>query len=266
MSTSLRHRLRGPAVACLAASCALLLAACGSEQKETTTTSARIAPAQTTATTGPTATGSASASPSGSASPRLTDDQAERQRLVPATKITWDKAVQTAVAAVPQGKLVETELAWAPPNATASGSARPSGSATASASPSVSAGATASASPSESAGARTPAWHTSVATADGTLHDVWVDGVSGKVISDEPDADQDAQDKQELADRLKRTTVTPEQAVQTATQDNKGTVTAVELDDDSWSVDVVDTSSWDKTTYEVSTTERRILRQEVDRD
>ncbi|AVH93987.1 lipoprotein [Streptomyces cinereoruber] len=260
MSTSLRHRLRGPAVACLAASCALLLAACGSEQKETTTTSARIAPAQTTATGGPTATGSASASPSGSASPRLTDDQAERQRLVPATKVTWDKAVQTAVATVPQGKLVETELAWAPPNATASGSA------TASASPSVSPGASASASPSEGAGARTPAWHTSVATADGTLHDVWVDGVSGKVISDRPDADQDAEDKQELADRLKRTTVTPEQAVQTATQDDKGTVTAVELDDDAWSVDVVDTSSWDKTTYEVSTTERRVLRQEVDRD
>ncbi|PVC76371.1 PepSY domain-containing protein [Streptomyces sp. CS081A] len=250
MSTSLRHRLRGPAVACLAASCALLLAACGSEQKEATTTSARIAPAQTTATGGPTATGSASASPSGSASPRLTDDQAERQRLVPATKVTWDKAVQTAVATVPQGKLVETELAWAPPNATASGSAT----------------ASASASPSEGAGARTPAWHTSVATADGTLHGVWVDGVSGKVISDRPDADQDAEDKQELADRLKRTTVTPEQAVQTATQDDKGTVTAVELDDDAWSVDVVDTSSWDKTTYEVSTTERRVLRQEVDRD
>ncbi len=172
------------------------------------------------------------------------------------------------MATVPQGKLVETELAWAPPNATASGSARPSGSASAgaSASASASAGASASASPSASAGARTPAWHTSVAASDGTLHDVWVDGVSGKVISDKPDADQDAEDKQELADRLKRTTVTPEQAVQTATQDDKGTVTAVELDDDSWSVDVVDTSNWDKTTYEVSTTERRVLRKEVDRD
>ncbi|MFF4871811.1 PepSY domain-containing protein [Streptomyces sp. SID5770] len=264
MSTSLRHRLRGPAVACLAASCALLLAACGSEQKETTTTSARIAPAQTESTASPSGSPSASpsASPSVSASPRLTDDQAERQRLVPATKVTWDKATQTAVAAVPQGKLVETELTWAPPNATASGSAT----ATATASPSVSADASASASPSAGAGGRTPAWHTSVATSDGTLHDVWVDGVSGKVISDKPDADQDAEDKQELADRLKRATVTPEQAVQTATQDNKGTVTAVELDDDAWSVDVVDTGNWDKTTYEVSTTERRVLRQEVDRD
>ncbi|WP_432115277.1 PepSY domain-containing protein [Streptomyces sp. S1] len=260
MSTSLRHRLRGPAVACLAASCALLLAACGSEQKETTTTSARIAPAQTEGTAYP--SGSPSASPSGSASPRLTDDQAERQRLVPATKVTWDKATEAAVAAVPQGKLVETELTWAPPNATASGSAT----ASASASPSVSADASAGASPSAGTGERTPAWHTSVATADGTLHDVWVDGVSGKVISDKPDADQDAEDKQELADRLKRATVTPEQAVQTATQDNKGTVTAVELDDDAWSVDVVDTGNWDKTTYEVSTTERRVLRQEVDRD
>ncbi|MFC8587994.1 PepSY domain-containing protein [Streptomyces sp. NPDC057217] len=260
MSTSLRHRLRGPAVACLAASCALLLAACGSEQKETTTTSGRIAPAQTEGTAYP--SGSPSASPSGSASPRLTDDQAERQRLVPATKVTWDKATEAAVAAVPQGKLVETELTWAPPNATASGSAT----ASASASPSVSADASAGASPSAGTGERTPAWHTSVATADGTLHDVWVDGVSGKVISDKPDADQDAEDKQELADRLKRATVTPEQAVQTATQDNKGTVTAVELDDDAWSVDVVDTGNWDKTTYEVSTTERRVLRQEVDRD
>ncbi|MFJ3816923.1 peptidase M4 [Streptomyces sp. NPDC090056] len=264
MSTSLRHRLRGPAVACLAASCALLLAACGSEQKETTTTSARVAPAQTTGTAEPSAPTSAPASPSGSASPRLTDDQAERERLVPATKVTWDKATQTAVATVPQGKLVETELTWAPPNATASGSPRPSGSAYAS--PSVSADASASASPSASPGARTPAWHASVAASDGTLHDVWVDGVSGKVISDKPDADQDAEDKQELADRLKRTTVTPEQAVQTATQDDKGTVTAVELDDDAWSVDVVNTSNWDKTTYDVSTTEQRVLRKEVDRD
>ncbi|MFJ3581780.1 PepSY domain-containing protein [Streptomyces sp. NPDC090127] len=244
MSISLRHRLRGPAAVCLAASCALLLAACGSDQKETTSTSARIAPAQTTA--------SASASPTASASPRLTDDQAERERLVPATKVTWDKATQTAVATVPQGKLVEAELTWAPPGAGASASA--------------SATASGSASPAQSPGQQTPAWRTSVAAQDGTLHDVWVDGVSGKVISDKPDADQDSEDKTELTDRLKRATVTPQQAVQTATQDNKGTVTAVELDDDSWSVDVVDTSSWDKTTYQVSSTEPRIIAQEVDRD
>ncbi|PRH78313.1 hypothetical protein C6N75_15605 [Streptomyces solincola] len=234
-------RRRGLVAAGLAVSSALLVTSCGAEQERVTA----AAPAQPT--------GTVSASPSGSASPRLTDDQAQRQQLVPAAKVTWDKAATTALGEVPQSKLVEMELTWAPPGASASPDA--------SASPSP-----ASPSPSGSAGAQTPVWDNTVAAADGTVTRVWVDAVSGQVIRSEPEPDQDAEDKSELAARLKAATVTPQQAVKTAQGRAKGTVTAAELDDETWKVDIVDTGNWDKTTVGVSATDNKVVSEDVDRD
>ncbi|MEU6483134.1 PepSY domain-containing protein [Streptomyces sp. NPDC046887] len=242
-------RLRGLAAACLALSSALLFTACGTEQERVTA----AAPAQPTGTT------TGSASPSGSASPQLTDDQAEREQLVPAAKVTWDKAAQTALGEVPQSKLAAMELTWAPPGSEASAS--PSGQASGSASPSP-----ASPSPSGSPGTRTPVWDNTVATADGTATHVWVDAVSGKVLRTEPEADQDADEKSEWAAALKAATVTPQQAVQTAQSRAKGTVTAAELEDNVWQVDIVDTGNWDKTTVGVSATDRKVVSEDVDTD
>ncbi|MEU6059972.1 PepSY domain-containing protein [Streptomyces sp. NPDC047097] len=245
-------RLRGLAAACLVVSSALLVSACGTEQERVTA----AAPAQPTGTT--------SASPSGSASPRLTDDQAERQKLVPAAKVTWDKAAQAAVGEVQQSKLAEMELTWAPSGAEASAS--PSGQASGSASPSPASPSPAGPSPSGSPGAQTPVWENTVVTQDGTAHKVWVDAVSGQVIRSEQDPDQDADDKSEWAARLKAATVTPQQAVQAAQGRAKGTVTAAELDDNVWKVDIVDTGNWDKTTVGVSATDRKVVSEDVDKD
>ncbi|MBL1104298.1 PepSY domain-containing protein [Streptomyces sp. 5-8] len=51
----------------------------------------------------------------------------------------------------------------------------------------------------------------------------------------------------------------------------KGTVTAVELEDSdggtpTWSVDVVTTDDWNKTTFDIDATDGKILREHVDRD
>ncbi|GAA2480925.1 PepSY domain-containing protein [Streptomyces gobitricini] len=177
-------------------------------------------------------------SPTGTASPRrLTEDQAERQALLKAAKVPWDKAAGTAVAGVREGKLAEIELKWA---RSAVGSPSP--------------------------GPRTPEWDTAVAAQDGTVHTVRVDAVSGKVTESRVEPGQDPDDKRELADRLGAATVTPQRAVKAATDRKKGTVTAVRLDDTVWSVDVVTTNDWYKTTYDVDARTGEIVREHVDRD
>ncbi|WP_251096261.1 PepSY domain-containing protein [Streptomyces sp. Caat 7-52] len=85
------------------------------------------------------------------------------------------------------------------------------------------------------------------------------------------ESDQDTDDKSELADWLKKATVTARQAAQTATDKTRGTVTAVELEDSdggtpTWSVDVVTTDDWNKTTFDIDATDGKILREHVDRD
>ncbi|MFF8830272.1 PepSY domain-containing protein [Streptomyces sp. NPDC015131] len=215
--------LAAAAALCAALAAAPLLTACG-DQGETRPAAAPPSPA---------------GSPTGSPSPGgRTQDQAERQALLQATKVPWDKAAGTAVAAVPQGRLADIELKWA--RATTG-------------------------SPSPSPGPRTPEWEATVGAQDGTAHSVRVDAVTGKVTESRTDPGQDAEDKQEMAGLLKGATVTPQQAVKTATDRTKGTVTAVQLDDTAWSVDIV-TGDWNKTTYDIDAKSGSIVREHVDRD
>lgn len=116
-----------------------------------------------------------------------------------------------------------------------------------------------------------PRWDTQVATSDGTVRSVRVDAVSGKADQPRTESDEDGDDRRELAGWLKRATVTAQQAARTATDKKKGTVTSVELDDSDdgklmWSVDVVTTKDWNKTTFDVGATNRKILREHVDTD
>ncbi|MFK4069799.1 PepSY domain-containing protein [Streptomyces sp. NPDC029674] len=174
------------------------------------------------------------ASPSASADGgTLTDDQSERKALVPKAKVGYEDALKSAVAAVDKSKPVSIELKGTPD---------------------------------------APHWDAEVATDDGSAHSVRVDAVTGKADKPKADADQEADDKQELADWLKKATVTPQQAAETATGKKKGTVTSVELDDSDkgrtvlWSVDVVTPEDWNKTTFDVDATNRKILREHVDKD
>ncbi|MFI8949884.1 PepSY domain-containing protein [Streptomyces sp. NPDC053750] len=236
------------AVICALGGSALLMTGCTNAD---TTRSSVAEAAQTTPpadTASPTNTTTTSPSPSET----LTDDQAEREALVPKAKVTWDKAADTAVKEVPEGKLVELELKPTSAEATSS---------TGSPSPSMP-------NPAPSQGA--PEWEAKVAAPDGTMHRIDVDAVSGKVFRTQAE-DQDADDKQEAADMLKKATQTPEQAVKVATDKTKGTVTGIELDENDdqqilWSVDVVSTDTWDKTTLDVDATNGKILREHVDRD
>ncbi|MEU7644658.1 PepSY domain-containing protein [Streptomyces huasconensis] len=184
-------------------------------------------------------TGTAEAAPVPTATPTtspggLTDDQAERKALVPKAKVGYEDALRTAVAEVPKSKPVSIELKGP---------------------------------------ADKPTWETEVATTDGAAHTVRVDAVSGKAGGAQAKKDQDADDKRELADRLGKATVTAQQAAETATGKTKGTVTSVELEDSDsnggapkWSVDVVTTDNWNKTTFDVDATNRKILREHVDKD
>ncbi|MGK5543230.1 PepSY domain-containing protein [Streptomyces sp. URMC 127] len=163
----------------------------------------------------------------------MTEDQRERQALVPSAKVGYDQAAGAATAAVPGSKLVAVEL-------------------------------------KRSAGGG-PEWETEVATSDGTPHTVVVDGVSGKVTRSQAKTGEDADDKRKLADRLSKATVTWQDAASTATGRKKGTITSLDLDtNDSktlvWSVDVVTTNDWNKTTYDIDAANRKVLREHVDRD
>ncbi|MFD7237266.1 PepSY domain-containing protein [Streptomyces syringium] len=182
---------------------------------------------------GGSATSSTPSAGTATATDRLTEDQAERKALVPSAKVGYERAASAASEKVPGSRLVSEEL--------------------------------------KSAAGAGPQWHIEVAAPDGTAHVVRVDAVSGKVLDSRAKADQDDGDKQELADRLGKAKVSPQDAAATALGRTKGTVTAVELDDTdagtvTWSVDVVTTGDWNKTTFDVDATHRKILREHVDRD
>ncbi|MFF9676186.1 PepSY domain-containing protein [Streptomyces eurythermus] len=173
----------------------------------------------------------AATSPTPSADGTLTEDQQERKALVPKAKTGYEQALSAAVGAVSRSKPVSVELKGPPDS---------------------------------------PRWEAEVATDDGTAHTVSVDAADGKAGKARA-KDEDGDDKRELADLLKKATVTPQQAARTATDKTKGTVTAVELDDTDggtpkWSVDVVTTDDWNKTTFDIDATNRKILREHVDRD
>jgi uncharacterized membrane protein YkoI len=255
------RRLLSPRTAaafCALGTSALLLTACAGAE----TTRADVAAAAPTSPSAGTGSPSgATTSPSGSAtSPSstatsLTDDQAQREALVPKAEVTWDKAADTAVKEVSGGKLTEIELTKASDE-----SASPSGSASPDAS-----------SPAAMPSAGSPVWAAKVAASDGTVRDVDIDAVTGKVFRSQADADQDADDKSEIADRLSQADQTAEQAAKAATDKTDGTVTAVKLDENDdqkliWSVDVVTTDNWNKTTYDVDASNGEILREHVDKD
>ncbi|MFD9378705.1 PepSY domain-containing protein [Streptomyces sp. NPDC059999] len=222
-------RLRGLAV-CLAVSSTLMAGACGGSKAPVTSA--------------PAAPSSSQASPTGGGA--MTEDQRERMALVPAAKVQWNHAAATALGAVAKGRLVEIEL-------TATRGASPG---------------TASGSPSPAASAQAagmPVWDVSVAAEDGTVHDVRVDAVTGKISRSRVEPGQDADDKSEIAEQVKAATSTAEKAVVTATGRTPGAVTAVELDDDVWSVDIV-TPDWNKTTYDIDAAKGTVVREHVDRD
>ncbi|MGI5480888.1 PepSY domain-containing protein [Streptomyces lavendofoliae] len=224
-----RPRLRvltAVAAVCAATATAPLLTGCGEAREP------RAAAAPTAGASSPHRSPPASRAPQ-----RLTEDQAERKALIGAAKVPWDKAAGTAVAGVGKGRLAGTELEWA--RSTVG---------------------------SPSAGPRTPEWVTAVAAEDGTVHTVRVDAVSGRVTESRVDPGQDRDDKRELSGRLRAATVTPQRAAGTATGRKKGTVTAVGLDDARWSVDVVTTNDWNKTTYDIDARTGKVVREHVDRD
>lgn len=163
----------------------------------------------------------------------LTRDQTERQALVTSAKIGWDEAADTALAKVPGSKLSEIKL--------------------------------------KRAQAGTPEWESEIAAADGTAHDVHVDAASGQVTQSRVESDQDNEDRQQLADRLSKAKITPQQAATTATDRKQGTVIAVGLEGaDSrgpiWSVDVVTKNDGYKTAFDIDAVSGEVLREEVDRD
>ncbi|MFG3251233.1 PepSY domain-containing protein [Streptomyces sp. NPDC048187] len=244
--------LRSLAVVGALGTSVLLLTACTNAD----TTRSSVAEAAQTESPSPTATGTKSPSPTGS--PSMNEDQSQRKELVSATKVTWDKAADTAVKEVPEGKLVDLELKRTDADATASPSGSPSGSA----SPSMP-------NPAPSAGA--PEWEAKVAQTDGTLHRIDIDAVSGKVFRTMVDPDQDADDKTQVSDWLDKAKQTPQQAVKAATAKAKGTVTHVELGDNDdqqvvWSVDVVDKGNWNKASIDVDAANGKVLSQDVDTD
>lgn len=172
-----------------------------------------------------------SPAPSGTAG--MTEDQAERKALVPAVKVGYDQAAKSATGKVSGSKLVDIDL-------------------------------------KRSAGGA-PEWHVKVAAVDGTESDVVVDAVTGQVTSSGPDADQDTEDKQETAGQLGKAKVSWQDAASTALGRKKGTITSLGLDDIDngtlvWSVDVVTTNDWNKTTYGVDAADRSVKREHVDRD
>jgi uncharacterized membrane protein YkoI len=230
--TSPRKFIRTSGLICAVVAAGTLLTGCGDDTGGEAARTGAAEAAQVAATPpSPSLPSSLSPSPSPSGS-ALTEDQEERKELIPKAKVGYDQALRTAVAAVAQAEPVSAELKG----------------------------------PTDS-----PRWETEVATTDGTVHTVRVDAVTGKADPAQAKTDQDADDKRELADRLKKATVTAQQAAQTATDKRKGTVSAVELGDSDggaplWSVDIVTTDDWNKTTYDIDATDRKIVREHVDRD
>ncbi|MFE1172437.1 PepSY domain-containing protein [Streptomyces sp. NPDC058773] len=172
----------------------------------------------------------------GPASPTgsLSADQAQRKALIPKIKTDYEHALKAAIATVPSSEAIAAELKGTPAS---------------------------------------PYWDTVVATTDGTAYAVRVDAVSGTAEKPRAQSD-DPGDKQELAARLSKATVTAQQAAQTATEKTKGTVTTIELgdadhgdnDDVAWTVGVVTADDWNETTYEIDATNRKVLWMHVDQD
>ncbi|MFH8568107.1 PepSY domain-containing protein [Streptomyces sp. NPDC017993] len=222
---------RALGLACVIAAAGVLLAGCADEDSgvaDGATKSSAAGTAPRSAAPSAPASRSAPASPSGG----LTEDQAERKALVPAAKVNYEQALTAAIAAVPATEPVSAELEGAPGGGAV--------------------------------------WETEVATVDGTAHTVRVDAATGKADPPRAEPDQDAEDKRELAGRLSRSTVTAQQAVQSATAGQKGTVSSIELGGFgngtlSWAVDIV-TPDWNRATYDIGATDRKILRKHVDRD
>lgn len=165
----------------------------------------------------------------------LTEDQRERHALVPQAKVGYERALRVAEGKVSGGHMVELEL-----DDTSSGR---------------------------------PVWEADVAAGDGTKHTLKINAVTGAVDDSTVKPDQDSDDKHKRTSRLDRATVTPKQAAHTATDRKKGVVTSIELDSSDekadaivWSVDVVTTDDWNKTTYEIDVTDGKVLREHVDRD
>ncbi|MFC5144815.1 PepSY domain-containing protein [Streptomyces aureoversilis] len=227
------RRGRTVRVVCAVAVTAAMASACGDDGDGgggggAATTVSAAPPSSPTASPSGTQT---SPSPGGTAG--MTNDQAERKALVPAAKVGYDQAAKSATDKVPGSKLVDIDL-------------------------------------KRSAGGA-PEWHVKVAVADGTESDVVVDAVSGGLTSSSPEADQDAEDKRETADRLNKAKVSWQDAASTALGRKKGTITSLGLDDMDdgslvWSVDVVTTDDWNKTTYDVDAVDGSVKREHVDRD
>ncbi|WP_435603243.1 PepSY domain-containing protein [Streptomyces sp. bgisy130] len=174
--------------------------------------------------------------PATAASPSgsLSADQAQRKALISKVKTDYEQALKAAIAAVPSSEAIAAELKGTPAS---------------------------------------PYWATVVATTDGTAYAVRVDAVSGTAQKPQPQSD-DPDDKQQLAARLSKATVTAQQAAQTATAKTKGTVTTIELGDAdhgnndtvAWTVGVVTLDDWNETTYEIDATNRKVLWMHVDQD
>lgn len=219
--------LRMTGAVCAVLAAGALLTGCGDDKDSGSAASA-------SATASGASPGSASpSSGSPSASGKLTEDQAERKALLPSAKVGYEKALTAATGAVSGSKPVSIELKRG-----ANGKAE---------------------------------WDAEVATSDGTKSMVRVDAVSGKADKPRTDSDEDADDKKQLAEWLKKAEVTAQQAAQVATGRKEGTVTSIELDDNDqkqeiWSVDVVTTNDWNKTTYDIDATDKKVLRTHVDRD
>ncbi|MEU5957440.1 PepSY domain-containing protein [Streptomyces sp. NPDC047525] len=239
------RRIRLVGALCAVAASAALVTGCGGDSDKSSADATSEA-AKTVPKEAP------SKSPTGSAS--LTQDQQERKALLAATKVTYDKAAATAVDKVSGSKLTDLDLEGLDDDNDSDDDDDASG----------------SPSPSPSGSAAAPQWAAEVAEKDGTVHNVRIDAVSGKVISSAPENDQDADDKKETADWLSRVKQSPEQAAKVATDKKKGTVTSIGLDDNDsntliWSVDVV-TDDWNKTDFEIDAVKGDITREDVDRD
>ncbi|MFD5424378.1 PepSY domain-containing protein [Streptomyces sp. NPDC127084] len=218
-------RLRAALPACALVCTALLVTACSGDEGTKGSAAA------------PTTGGSSSPSPGDTSED--SGDLAELKALLPAAKITWDKAAGTAVGEVSGSELIEIDLTRFQRGSTVS--------------------------PAPSPGS--PEWAAEVATKDGTVHRVLVDAVSGRVLQSEPETDQDADDKRAVAAMLAKAEVTAEQAVKTATGKQQGTVTDVHLDSDDntpvWSVDLVDQNTWSFANVDIDATNGEVRRAQV---
>lgn len=216
-------RGRAVGVVCAVAASLSLLSACSSDDGDDTSSGAKESESASQQDQ------ASNATPTG----RLNEDQAERKKLLSATKVDWDKAARTAEKEVSGSKLLDIELG------------------------------------DDNQG--NPEWEAEVVASDGTSTDVNIDAVTGKVSGSTTDKDQDADDKKENTDKLAAAKITAVKAAETATDRKKGKVTSVALDDSDsgstvWSVDVVTPATWDKTSFDIDAANGKVLNEHVDKD